>query len=974
MSRIGRPRASFLAVATACGVLAATLLASSVSADTDISPSPEPSPSSEITPEPSPVETPEPVASPSTTSAATLQPTADPDAARYIVVVDNGAYLASVKERAYLLGGQVTTEFDGVIDGFAAELTPQQAATLSVTDGVDYLERDQVMSIDGAVISPSGCTTTSLGAIDDGSTGSVPLGFSVNWFGTSYDSIIVNNNGGITLNDNLGSFRDYAGINLSTTNRPLILPLFTDMDTRATARTVTFGAVADLGSDFGNKPGFCVNWVDVGEYSATPSSTAKFSAQLLIVDQGSGNVDIVFNYDKVLAPTSSTNGKFVIGYADPVNRSNSRIIATSATDPTTLTDTGSSPLKNGSSGSAVPGRYVYEIRPGSAPTATPSPSASPSPTPTASCPSSVPAGTQGCAPWGLDRLDQRDLPLDQLFTPAGAGANVISYIVDTGIRTDHTEFTGRTATGYSAVSGEPSTNDCHGHGTHVAGTVAGTTYGVAKSSVVVPVRVLDCFGSGYTSWVVGGLDWIRTNHASNFPGRRAVVNMSLGGGATKTLDDAVAALVNANIPVVVAAGNSSDNAAYYSPAREPLAITVGASASNDAQASFSNYGSLVDLYAPGVGVLSAGITSTTAAATYSGTSMASPHVAGAAAVYLALNPTHTAAQVASALVASASANKLSSLGAGSPNLLLYARTFAAPTEGDSSSPPSSAPPASAPSSGGSSGGGSSAPAPGGGAVLDDEITVTQPPVVTNQVSGNGEFKVVDAAGRPVTLSAAGLTPAGLVVRGAGWEIASSGPLTAENTTLQPGQMMTIRGSGLQRLTTTGVYILSEPTWVGAGIVSYENEFETSFLIPALPPGQHTLQINTVRQGQAPVSIAVGFTLAEGKMQTTAATPAKSTATKSLFVPFAATSAKLTATAKKRLVATMTALGATAPAISLVGYSPRSASPASVTLANSRMRAIATYLRSAGFGANVTLVPTPAARAAQAKGVLVRASG
>ncbi len=559
--------------------------------------------------------------------------------------------------------------------------------------------------------------------------------------------------------------------------------------------------------------------------------------------------------------------------------------------------------------------------------------------------------------------------------PAGTGANVVSYVVDTGIYTAHTEFTGRTATGISTVTGSSSTNDCHGHGTHVAGTVGGTTYGVAKSTTLVPVRVLDCGGSGYTSWVVEGLNWIGANHTTSHPGKRAVVNMSLGGGVSKVLDDAVAALVTANFPVVVAAGNSGANVSNYSPAREPSAITVGASTSGDAQAFFSNFGSLLDVYAPGVEITSAGISSTTAAATYSGTSMAAPHVAGAAAVYLSLNPTHTSTQVATALVESASTSTLSSLGAGSPNRLLYARSFTAPGPDDASTPPSGG--GSSGSGGGSGGGGGSSSTPdsggGGAAPADDEITVTEAPLIANQVAGNGEFKVVDAAGRPVALSAAGLTPNGIVVRGNGWEIQSSGPLTATNTTLQPGQTMTITGSGLQRLTTAGIYILSDPVWVGAGIVSYENEFKTSFMIPALPPGQHTLQINTVRQGQAPVSIAVGFTLGSAAVPAAAESQPPS-ATKSLFVPFAAKSAKLSATAKKRITAAMTDLGKSAPAISLVGYSTASASPASTRLARARMNAIATYLRAAGFGTNVTLVPTKAVRSAQARGVLVRATG
>ena len=979
MSSVRRRRAAISAAALSA-VLMATLLAGGVAADTgDATPGPTPSPSSDVTPTPEPSPSPSELGQSSEPSSSPLVLSPDPDSERYIVVVDNSSFTASAKERAYQLGGEVTSEFSGVLDGFSADLTPQEAAALSVSEGVDYLERDQVLGITGAVASPLGCTTNSLGNIDDGGTGSVSLGFTINWFGTSYNSILINNNGGISLNDNRGAFVEYAGIDLATTGRPLILPLFTDMDTRATAKTVTFGTVANLGPDFGNKSGFCVNWVDVGEYAAPASSTPKFSAQLLIVNQGNSDVDIVFNYDKVLAPTSSSNGKFVIGFADPANRANSQIIATTATDPNTLIDTAVAPLKSRTTNSAVPGRNIFQIRSGPSPTATPSPSESPSSTPTTSCPDSAPAGTQACAPWGLDRLDQRSLPLDQLYAPAGAGSGVVTYIVDTGIYTSHSEFTGRTATGISTITGESSTADCNGHGTHVAGTIAGTTYGVAKSAIVVPVRVLDCGGSGYTTWVVGGLDWIRLNHSTNFPGKRAVVNMSLGGGVSKVLDDAVAALVTANIPVVVAAGNSAANAVNYSPAREPSAITVGASASNDAQASFSNFGSSLDLYAPGVNIISAGISSTTAAATYSGTSMAAPHVAGAAAVYLALNPSSTANQVATALIESASGNTLTSLGSGSPNKLLYVRTFSAPVpEQPSSAAPSSSPPS---GGGGGGGGGSSSPAPsgGGGAALEDEITVTQPPLVTNQVSGNGEFKIIDAAGKPVQLSAAGLTPNGLVVRGVGWQVESSGPLTANNTTLQPGQSITIRGSGLQRLTTTGVYILSQPTWVAAGIVSYENEFETSFLVPALAPGQHTLQINSVRQGQAPVSIAVGFTLAAGTVSTSSSTSASETktsvtSTKSLFVPFASKSAVLSATAKKRISAALTSLGAAAPAISLTGFSTKSASPASVTLAAKRMRAINTYLKAIGFGQQVNFVPTKAARAPQTRGVLIRVAG
>jgi outer membrane protein OmpA-like peptidoglycan-associated protein len=263
----------------------------------------------------------------------------------------------------------------------------------------------------------------------------------------------------------------------------------------------------------------------------------------------------------------------------------------------------------------------------------------------------------------------------------------------------------------------------------VAGTVAGANYGVARLATVAGVRVLNCAGSGNTYDVVEGLNWIATNHASNYPGQRAVANMSLGGGASKSLDDAVDAVINAGIPVVVAAGNDNNDAQYSSPARVPNAITVAASDSGDARAWFSNYGSLVDLFAPGVDVLSAGITSASASATYSGTSMASPHVAGAAAVYLALNPSATTSAVAAGLAGAATTDVITDT-AGSVNRLLYARSFAAytppPSGGGSSGGGSSGGGSSGggSSGGGSSGGGSSDDGGGGGAL--QEITEVRP--------------------------------------------------------------------------------------------------------------------------------------------------------------------------------------------------------------------------------------------------------
>lgn len=202
------------------------------------------------------------------------------------------------------------------------------------------------------------------------------------------------------------------------------------------------------------------------------------------------------------------------------------------------------------------------------------------------------SATQQPAPWGLDRVDQRELPLSGSYSWTSAGAGVSAYVVDTGVLAAHTEFAGRVATGWTAVADGRGTSDCNGHGTHVAGTVAGTTYGVAKAATIVPVRVLDCTGSGFNSDVVAGLDWIAANHSAGTP---AVVNMSLGGAASAAVDSALQGVITDGVTAVVAAGNSAVDACGGSPARLPAAVTVAASDSADHQASFSNFGSCVDL-------------------------------------------------------------------------------------------------------------------------------------------------------------------------------------------------------------------------------------------------------------------------------------------------------------------------------------------------------------------------------------------
>ncbi|MES2940626.1 MAG: S8 family peptidase [Pseudomonadota bacterium] len=278
------------------------------------------------------------------------------------------------------------------------------------------------------------------------------------------------------------------------------------------------------------------------------------------------------------------------------------------------------------------------------------------------------------ATWGLDRIDQADRPLDTVYTYNATGSGVYAFIIDTGIRTDHVEFTGRVLPGTTSIADGNGTNDCNGHGTHVSGTVGGTVYGVAKQVKLIPVRVLNCSGSGSWSGVIAGIDWV-----ANSSLRPAVANMSLGGGLSASVNAAVAGAVAKGVVMAVAAGNDNANACGTSPASEPSAITVGATTSADARASYSNYGSCVDLFAPGSSITSSWNTGPSATNTISGTSMATPHVAGVAALALQANPGATPAAVASWLVANATPNRISATGTGSPNLLLYALGGGTPT-------------------------------------------------------------------------------------------------------------------------------------------------------------------------------------------------------------------------------------------------------------------------------------------------------
>ncbi|HEY8186019.1 MAG TPA: S8 family peptidase [Pyrinomonadaceae bacterium] len=275
--------------------------------------------------------------------------------------------------------------------------------------------------------------------------------------------------------------------------------------------------------------------------------------------------------------------------------------------------------------------------------------------------------TQNGATWGLDRIDQRDRPLNGTYTYTPTGSGVHAYIIDTGIRVTHTQFGGRASVAFDSIGDGQNGNDCNGHGTHVAGTVGGSTYGVAKGVTLHTVRVLDCNGDGTDSTVIAGVDWVTANRITP-----AVANMSLGGGASAALDTAVQNSINAGVTYAIAAGNDYGvDACTESPGRVAAALTVGSSTSVDAKSDFSNIGTCVDLFAPGSSITSAWRTSDTATNTISGTSMATPHVTGVAALYLQNNTTASPATVANQIITTATTNHLTGIGTGSPNRLLY---------------------------------------------------------------------------------------------------------------------------------------------------------------------------------------------------------------------------------------------------------------------------------------------------------------
>ncbi|GAB2941443.1 hypothetical protein GCM10027280_32480 [Micromonospora polyrhachis] len=276
--------------------------------------------------------------------------------------------------------------------------------------------------------------------------------------------------------------------------------------------------------------------------------------------------------------------------------------------------------------------------------------------------------TQNNAPWNLDRIDQPALPLSTTYNFTSQGTGVKAYIIDSGVQIGHQDFGGQAIYGYDAIDGLPPANDCLGHGTHAAGTVGGTWWGVAKDVVLVAVKVYDCGAASSLAIIISGINWVTADH---LPGQPAVANLGVQGSYSNALNTAVTNSIADGVTYTVAAGNSNANACNYSPGSTPNAITVGATTSSDARASWSNFGPCLDFFAPGVTVTSTWHTSISATNSLSGTSQAAPHLAGAAARVLSNNPTWTPAQVQSYLASTATIGVVTNPGTGSPNRLLY---------------------------------------------------------------------------------------------------------------------------------------------------------------------------------------------------------------------------------------------------------------------------------------------------------------
>ena len=564
-----------------------------------------------------------------------------------IVVVHDEESIDSIISEVNNLGGILHNKLRGIVNGFTAYLTNSAIKKLILSPEVNYIEDNHIFQKQSATFRTiNNPRTYNLSSTDDGSSANLSLGFTLDWFGTQYTNIYVNSNGGMVLDDGKGDFTEHINFDLRTASRPYILPLYTDLNPAANG-TVEFGTGTI--SDGSTKNVFWAEWVGVAEYG---NNSARQEFQALIIEESDG-ATVEFRYVDLTNAGSTTNSVFEVGFSDPLDSNNTVRIPDQNGDPS------ASELLSGKTGGST-GVWSYSV----ADSGSPSPAPTPTPTPTPAARNSLPVGPV----WNLDRLDQRTLPLDNsALSHDGGGAGVTIYVVDSGIRTTHQEFAGRVVAGYDFVDDDSNPKDCDGHGTHIAGIAAGTS-GVAPLANISAVRVLNCYGSGFTSDVIDGLNWVRTNHSS---GDAVVLLASKSASPSKSVADAVTSLTSAGITVVLAAGNDNQDTANSLAALAPSAIAVGSTNESDSRSSFSNYGSDIDIFAPGQGVLSAWDNGDNQYNTLHGTSQAAAHVAGAAALYLSNNPGSTPAQVSNALISHATTDVITDAGTGSPNRLLY---------------------------------------------------------------------------------------------------------------------------------------------------------------------------------------------------------------------------------------------------------------------------------------------------------------